>query len=194
MAISLSKGQGISLTKENPQLNSILVGLGWEQRKTDGDAYDLDASAFLLDESGKVYQQPGIVGYVDGCETGANGAIVYSGDNQTGEGDGDDEHLTLMLSDIPEAIKKVVFTVTIHKADERGQNFGGVEDSFIRVVNQDNNEELCKYDLREDFDTETSMILGELYRHDGGWKFRAIGEGFNDGLAGLCNTFGVQVK
>lgn len=194
MTISLSKGQGISLTKDNPSLNKVRVGLGWDVRQTDGTDFDLDASAFLVGEDGKVYEQPGLVTYIESCKTGGNGSVTYGGDNRTGEGEGDDETIDAVLSDIPAAVSKIVFAVTIYEADKRNQNFGGVENSFVRVVNQETGEELCKYDLREDFDIETAMILGELYRHDGGWKFRAIGQGFNDGLGGLCGMFGVDFK
>jgi tellurium resistance protein TerD len=194
MAISLSKGQGISLSKTNPLLNTLRVGLGWDARKTDGPAYDLDASAFLVGEDGKVYTQPGIVGYMKGCTTSENDAVVYGGDNRDGSGEGDDETLDVILSKLPEKIKKVVFTVTIDEADKRNQNFGGVEESFVRIVDTETDTELCRYDLREDFDVETSMIMGELYRHGSEWKFRAVGQGFADGLAGLCNMFGVDVK
>jgi tellurium resistance protein TerD len=192
MTISLSKGQGISLTKDNPSLNKIRVGLGWDVRQTDGADFDLDASAFLVGEDGKVYEQPGLVTYIEACKTGGNGSVVYGGDNRTGDGDGDDETIDATLSDIPATVSKIVFAVTIHDAEKRSQNFGGVENSFVRVINQESGEELCKYDLREDFDIETAMILGEMYRHDGGWKFRAVGQGFNDGLSGLCGMFGVD--
>jgi tellurium resistance protein TerD len=194
MAVSLSKGQGVSLTKENPSLNKIIVGLGWDVRKTDGESFDLDASAFLLGDDDKVYAQPGIVGYLDGCSTGGNGSVTYSGDNRDGAGDGDDETLSISLKDLPEVIKKVVFAVTIHDAVALGQNFGGIEQSYVRVLNQETQEVLCQFDLREDYDIETAMLLGELYRHDGGWKFRALGQGFADGLAGLCNAYGVELK
>lgn len=192
MTISLSKGQGISLTKDNPQLNQVTVGLGWDVRQTDGADFDLDATAFAVGEDGKVYQQPGIIGYMKGCETGADGSVVYGGDNRTGDGDGDDETLDVILKSVPAVVNKVVFAVTIHEAAQRGQNFGGVENSYVRVVNKETGEELCKYDLREDFDIETAMILGELYRHGDDWKFRAMGQGFQSGLEGLCEMFGVD--
>lgn len=194
MGISLSKGQGISLSKEAPNLSRIMVGLGWDERQTDGAAYDLDASVFLVGEDGKVYEQPGVVGYMKGCETGGNGSVVYGGDNRTGEGEGDDETIDIDLNALPASIQKVVVTVTIHDAEKLNQNFGGIENSFVRIVNKDGDVELCKYDLREDFDIETAMIMGEVYRHNGEWKFRAIGQGFANGLFGLCQMFGVDVK
>lgn len=194
MGISLQKGQGVSLTKDNPALNKVLVGLGWDARQTDGADYDLDASVFLVGESGKVYQQPGIVGYMKGCETGADGSVVYGGDNRTGEGEGDDETIDIELNRVPQDIKKIVITVTIHDAERLGQNFGGIENSFVRIVDQSTGIELCKFDLREDYDIETAMIMGELYRHGNEWKFRALGQGFQNGLYGLCSMFGVDVS
>lgn len=191
MGISLSKGQGVNLSKEAPNLTRIMVGLGWDERQTDGAAYDLDATAFLVGADGKVYEQPGLVGYM--APKGANGAVEYGGDNRTGEGEGDDETIDIDLSKLPESIQKVVITVTIHDADKLNQNFGGIDNSFVRIVNKDGEAELCKFDLREDFDIETAMIMGEVYRHNGEWKFRAIGQGFANGLHGLCNMFGVEV-
>ncbi len=193
MSLSLSKGQGLNLSKEDPSLSKILVGLGWDSRETDGAEYDLDATAFLLDSSGKVFEQPGVVGYMKGCEKGANGSVYYHGDNQTGEGEGDDEKISIDLSKIPANIDKVVVTVTIHDAVKRNQNFGSIENSFIRAVNEDTDNEICRFDLREDYDMETAMIMGEIYRHGAEWKFRAIGQGFSNGLAGLCQKFGVDV-
>tara|TARA_B100000749_G_scaffold96249_1_gene73515 strand:+ start:342 stop:920 length:579 start_codon:yes stop_codon:yes gene_type:complete len=191
MPVSLSKGQSVSLTKDNPSLSKVFAGLGWDQRDTDGAEFDLDASAFLIGEDGKVFEQPGAVGFFN--PQAAGGAVAYGGDNRTGEGDGDDEVVNVDLQSLPEAVQKVVITVTIHEAEKRNQNFGGIENSFVRVVNEANGEELVRYDLREDYDIETAMIMGEFYRHDGGWKFRAIGQGFNDGLEGLANKFGMQV-
>ncbi|MCF2903196.1 TerD family protein [Pseudoalteromonas sp. OFAV1] len=189
--ISLQKGQGVNLSKDNPQLNRILIGLGWDARTTNGKDFDLDASAFLIGENGKVYQQPGIVGYMDGCESGGNGSVTYGGDNQTGEGEGDDETIEVLLDKVPSGINKIVIAVTIYDAISRRQNFGCIENSFVRVVNQDNDNVICKYDLQDEFDIETAMIMGELYRVGTEWKFRAVGQGFENGLLGLCNAFGV---
>jgi tellurium resistance protein TerD len=193
MPISLSKGQGISLSKEAPTLTKVLVGLGWDERVTDGDKFDLDLCAFLLNAEGKVYSQPGIVGYMAGCETGANSSVVYSGDNRTGEGEGDDEFITVDLNSVPAEVQKIVFTATIHDAVKLGQNFGGIESSLIRFVNSDTNSEEITVDLREDCDTETAMIFAELYRHGSEWKVRNISQGFASGLEGLCGKFGVDV-
>ncbi len=193
MAISLSKGQGISLSKEAPTMKKVLVGLGWDQRVTDGAAFDLDLCAFLLDGNA-VYKQPGIVGYMGGCETGGDGTIAYSGDNRDGEGEGDDEFITVDLDAVPKTISKIVFTATIHDAEKNQQNFGGIEESFIRFVNQDTGTEEIRVDLREDCDTETAMIFAELYRHGDDWKVRNISQGFASGLAGLCGKFGVEVS
>tara|TARA_B100001245_G_scaffold236660_1_gene229375 strand:+ start:11771 stop:12358 length:588 start_codon:yes stop_codon:yes gene_type:complete len=193
MPISLSKGQGISLSKEAPTMKKVLVGLGWDERVTDGEKFDLDLCAFLLDGN-TVYQQPGIVGYMGGCEKGANDSVVYSGDNQTGEGEGDDEFITVDLDAVPTNITKIVFTATIHDAEKRRQNFGGIEASYVRFVNQDTGVEEVNVDLREDCDTETAMIFAELYRHGDDWKVRNLSQGFASGLAGLCGKFGVEVK
>ncbi len=192
MGISLSKGQGISLSKEAPTMKKVRIGLGWDARQTDGAAYDLDATAFLLGENGQVTEQPGLVGYMK--TTGGADSVTYHGDNQTGAGEGDDEMLTVDLSGVPANINKVAFTVTIHEAAQRNQNFGGIENSFIRAVNDETDVELARFDLREDFDMETAMIMGELYRHGDDWKFRAIGQGFASGLNGLCEKFGVEVS
>jgi tellurium resistance protein TerD len=194
MPISLSKGQGISLSKEAPTLTKVLVGLGWDERVTDGNKFDLDLCAFLLNGEGKVFSQPGIVGYMDGCVTGAAGTVVYSGDNRTGEGEGDDEFITVDLNAIPAEVQKIVFTATIHDAVKHGQNFGGIESSVIRFVNADTNSEEITVDLREDCDTETAMIFAELYRHGSEWKVRNISQGFASGLEGLCSKFGVEVS
>jgi tellurium resistance protein TerD len=193
MPISLSKGQGISLSKEAPTLTKVLVGLSWDERLTDGDKFDLDLSAFMVDESNKVYEQPGIVGYMKGCEQGGLGSIVYSGDNRTGEGEGDDEFITVDLTAVPAQINKIVFTATIDEAVKRGQNFGGIESSMVRFVNADTNTEEITVDLREDCDTEIAMIFAELYRHGSEWKVRNVSQGFASGLEGLCNKFGVEL-
>lgn len=190
MAISLSKGQKIDLTKTNPGLAKIVVGLGWDTNRYDGGAdFDLDASAFLCGASGKVEKDGDFIFYNN---LKANG-VQHMGDNLTGAGDGDDEQITLTLAEIDPSVQKVAFTVTIHKATERKQNFGMVENAFIRVVNAGNNEELLRYDLGEDFSVETAVVVAELYRHNGEWKFNAIGSGFEGGLAALANNYGLQV-
>ncbi|MGM9948883.1 MAG: TerD family protein [Lysinibacillus sp.] len=192
MVVSLAKGQKVDLTKTNPGLLKVMVGLGWDTNKYDGgNDFDLDASIFLLDETGKVKDPSDFVFYNN--TTGGNGAVVHSGDNLTGDGDGDDEVVYVTLNDVPAAIQKIAFTVTIHDAESRNQNFGMVSNAFIRLVNDANGQELIRYDLGEDFSIETALVVGELYRHGAEWKFSAIGSGYQGGLAALCNDFGLQV-
>ncbi len=191
MAVSLSKGANVSLTKEAPGLQSVRVGLGWDQRVTDGSAFDLDASVFLLNEGGRVRSDGDFV-YFNNLQA-ANGAVVHHGDNLTGEGDGDDEVITVHLGQIPQDVAKITFAVTIYDAGTRNQNFGMVSNAFIRVVNADGGAEIARYDLSEDASTETAMIFGELYRHGAEWKFRAVGQGFNGGLGPLAGSYGVNV-
>lgn len=192
MVVSLAKGQKVDLTKTNPGLSKITVGLGWDTNKYDGgNDFDLDSSIFLLDATGKVSGPQDFVFYNQ--TTGGNGSVVHTGDNLTGAGDGDDEQVKISLKEVPESVQKITFTVTIHDAETRTQNFGMVSNAFIRVVNDDTNEEIIRYDLGEDFSIETAVVVGELYRHNGEWKFSAIGSGYQGGLAALCNDFGLQV-
>ena len=190
--ISLAKGQKVDLTKTNPGLSKVIVGLGWDVNKYDGGQdFDLDASVFLLDANGKVSGGQDFVFYNN--TTGANGAVIHSGDNLTGDGDGDDETVNIAINDIPANIEKISFAVTIHDAEARNQNFGMVSNAFIRIVNEATNAELIRYDLGEDFSIETAVVVGELYRHNGEWKFSAVGSGYQGGLAALCSDFGLQV-
>lgn len=192
MAVSLAKGQKVDLTKGNPGLSKIVVGLGWDTNKYDGGFdFDLDAAAFLLAGSGKVAADSDFVFY--GNLKHASGGVEHMGDNLTGEGDGDDEQIKVDLSKIPASIEKIDFTVTIYDAEERRQNFGQVSNAFIRIVDDSNGNELIRYDLGEDFSIETAVVVGELYRHNGEWKFNAIGSGFGGGLKALCQNFGVNV-
>lgn len=192
MAISLSKGQRVDLTKTNPGLTKVIIGLGWDTNRYDGGHdFDLDASAFLLDGSEKVSSEQDFVFYNN--TTGGDGSIVHTGDNRTGEGDGDDEQIKIDLGAVPANINKIAFTITIHDAEARSQNFGQVSNAYVRVVNEDNNEELIRYDLGEDFSVETAVVVGELYRHGDEWKFNAVGSGFSGGLAALCRNFGLEV-
>jgi tellurium resistance protein TerD len=191
MAVSLSKGGNVSLSKEVPGLTNIDVGLGWDARVTDGSAFDLDASAFLCSEAGKVRSDADFIFYNN--KSSSDGSIVHQGDNLTGEGDGDDEVVAIDLSKVPADVQKVAFTVTIHDADARKQNFGQVSNAYIRVVNKADNKEIVRYDLSEDYSTETAMIFGELYRHGSEWKFKAIGQGFAGGLGSLAQNFGVNI-
>jgi tellurium resistance protein TerD len=191
MAVSLSKGGNVSLTKAAPGLQRIVVGLGWDARATDGAAFDLDASAFLLNGAGKVRTSDDFIFYNN--LRSADGSVAHQGDNLTGAGDGDDEQVKIDLGALPVEAEKVAFTVTIHEADTRKQNFGMVSNAFIRVVNEDSGEELARYDLSEDYSTETALIFGELYRHGGEFKFKAIGQGYAGGLAAMAGNYGVQV-
>lgn len=192
MAINLQKGQKIDLTKGNAGLSKLMVGLGWDtNRYSGGESFDLDAAAFLLGENGKVFQDADFVFYNNLRHD--SGAVEHLGDNLTGEGDGDDEQLKVDLSKIPQAYHKIVFTVTINDAEVRKQNFGQVSNAFIRIVDEANGQELMRFDLGEDFSIEIAVIFGELYRHNGEWKFNAVGNGFQGGLAALCNHFGIQV-
>ncbi len=192
MPINLTKGQKVDLTKGNPGLTKIMVGLGWDVNAYDsGAAFDLDASAFLLGDDGKCPTEKEFIFY--GNLTHASEAVQHMGDNLTGEGEGDDEQILVDLGKIPANISKVAFTVTIYDSDARGQNFGQVSNSFIRIVDESNGQELIRYDLGEDFSIETAVVVGELYRHNGEWKFNAIGSGFQGGLAALCGHYGIEV-
>ncbi len=192
MAVSLKKGQKVDLTKTNPGLKEILVGLGWDVNKYDGGKdFDLDSSVFMLNANGKVNSDDDFVFY--GNLKHKSGAVEHMGDNLTGKGEGDDEEIKIDLSKVPADIEKIDFTVTIYEAEERKQNFGQVENAFIRVVNAATGEELIRYDLGEDFSIETAVVIGELYRNKGEWKFNAIGSGFGGGLASLGKNYGVNV-
>ena len=191
MAVNLTKGQKVDLTKGNPGLSKILVGLGWDTNKYDGGSdFDLDSAAFLLNADGKVTADADFIFYSNLKHS--SGAVEHLGDNLTGEGDGDDEQIKVDLSAVPASIEKIDFTVTIYDADNRKQNFGQVSNAFIRIVDETNHTELIRYDLGEDFSVETAVIVGELYRNNGEWKFNAIGSGFQGGLAALCQNFGVN--
>lgn len=193
MPVSLSKGQKISLTKGNPGLKKVVVGLGWDTNAFDtGAAFDIDSSAFLLTDSGKVSKPEDFVFY--GNLYHPSGAVKHCGDNLTGAGDGDDEQIKIDLSAVPAEITKIDFTVTIHEAESRRQNFGQINNSFIRIYNEETGEEILRYDLGEDFSIETAAVFGELYKHNGEWKFNAIGAGYQGGLAALCASFGVDVE
>ena len=192
MAITLSKGQKVSLTKGNPGLKHIVVGLGWDTNKYDGGFdFDLDSAAFLLDENGKVNADTDFVFYNNLKHS--SGAVEHLGDNLTGEGDGDDEQVKVDLSLVPQNISKIAFTVTIHEALERRQNFGQVSNSYVRVIDEATNQELLNYELGEDFSIETAIVVCEIYRHNGEWKFNALGSGFEGGLEALCKNFGVNI-
>lgn len=189
--VNLSKGQKVDLTKTNPGLTKIMVGLGWDVNKYDGGGeFDLDAAAFLLGVNGRAASENDMIFYNNKAD--AAGSVQHMGDNKTGAGDGDDEVINIDLTKIPANIDKIDFTVTIFEADARNQNFGQVNNSYIRILNQDNGEELLHFDLGEDFSIETAVVVAELYRHNGEWKFNAIGQGFSGGLAALCRNFGLD--
>lgn len=190
MALTLQKGGNLSLTKTDPSLSKILVGLGWDPRATDGAEFDLDASALLLGANGKVRSESDFIFYNQ--LKSPDGSVEHTGDNRTGAGDGDDEVLKVDLSRIPADVDKVVFIVTIHDAEVRKQSFGQVGGSFIRVVNDVSNTEVVRYDLAEDASTETAMVFAELYRNNGEWKFRAVGQGYAGGLRSLANSYGLN--
>ncbi|MCR5718858.1 MAG: TerD family protein [Oscillospiraceae bacterium] len=192
MPVNLTKGQKVSLTKDNPGLKNVVVGIGWDVNAFDtGGDFDLDASAFLLGDSGKVTCQEDFIFY--GNQKHPSGAVMHQGDNLTGAGDGDDEQIKIDLSLVPENITRIAFAVTIYDAENRHQNFGQVSNSFIRIFNEANGEELLRYDLGEDFSIETASIFGELYKNNGEWKFNAIGSGYQGGLAAICGSYGVEV-
>ncbi|MFP4076233.1 MAG: TerD family protein [Halochromatium sp.] len=191
MAISLQKGGNVSLTKTDPGLTNALVGLGWDARATDGADFDLDACVFIVGDSGKVLSDAHFVFYNQ--KTSPDGAVVHSGDNRTGEGEGDDETISINLPGVSADAKRIVFAVTIHEAESRNQNFGMVRNAFMRVLNKDSNTELARYDLSEDYSTETAMIFGEIYRHGEEWKFKAVGQGFAGGLQSLAQDHGVNL-
>lgn len=192
MPVNLSKGQKVDLTKTNPGLNRLHVGLGWDVNRYDGSSdFDLDAVAFLLGSNGKVASDADFVFY--GNKLHSSGSVESMGDNLTGAGDGDDEVVKVTLNTVPSTIEKITFAVSIYDADARHQNFGQVENAFIRIVDETSNQELLRYDLGEDFSIETSVVVGELYRNNGEWKFNAIGSGFQGGLAALCVNYGVNV-
>ena len=192
MAVSLSKGQKVDLTKGNPGLSKIIVGLGWDTNKYDGGAdFDLDAAAFLLAANGKVASDSDFVFY--GNLKHSSGGVEHMGDNLTGEGDGDDEQIKVNLAAVPASVDKIGFTVTIYEAESRKQNFGQVSNAYISIVDETSNAELIRYDLGEDFSVETAVVVGELYRNNGEWKFNAIGSGFQGGLKALCQNYGVNV-
>jgi tellurium resistance protein TerD len=191
MGVSLSKGGNVSLSRVDPNLKRAMVGLGWDARGTSGASFDLDASVFLLNSGGKVPSDEHFIFYNQ--TTSPCRSVEHTGDNRTGAGEGDDESVRVELGRVPDRITRLVFAVTIHDAESRRQNFGQVNGAFIRVVNGENEAELVRFDLSEDYSTETAMIFGEVYRHNGEWKFKAVGQGFVGGLEALCGNFGVNV-
>jgi tellurium resistance protein TerD len=191
MGISLSKGGNVSLSKTDPNLKNVIVGLGWDARPTDGADFDLDASAFMVKEDGKVRSDTDFIFYNQTKST--CGSVEHTGDNRTGAGDGDDEAVIVLLDKVPADVQRIVFCVTIHDADLRKQNFGQVNHAYVRVVNKDSSNEVARYDLSEDASIETAMIFGEIYRHGVEWKFKAVGQGYAGGLAALARQYGINI-
>lgn len=193
MPVSLQKGQKVSLTKDNPGLRNVVVGLGWDVNGFDtGGDFDLDAAAFLLTDEGRIFDQKDFIYF--GNLIHPSGGVQHLGDNLTGVGDGDDEQIKIDLSKIPGNITKIAFSVTIYEAENRHQNFGQVNNAFVRIYNEATGEEILRYDLGEDFSIETAAVFGELYKNGEEWKFNAIGSGYQGGLAALCNQYGVDVE
>jgi len=192
MAISLQKGQKVDLTKTNPGVTKIIIGLGWDTNKYDGGKdFDLDSSVFMLNPEGKVAEDKNLIFFNN--PKSPDGSVTHTGDNRSGAGDGDDEQIKVDLALVSSNIAKITFGITIHEAKERNQNFGQVSNAYVRVLNEASGEELIRYDLGEDFSVETAVVVGELYRNNAEWKFNAIGSGYQNGLAGLCKDFGLDV-
>ncbi len=193
MAISLQKGQRVDLTKDRPSLKNVLIGLGWDINHYDGETdFDLDASAFMTKANGKVGNENDFIFY--GNLNHASGSVQHMGDNRTGEGDGDDEVIKVQLDKIPSDYDTISFTVTIYEAEKRLQNFGMVENAYVRLIDEDTGEELVRFDLTEDFSTETALVVAEIYKRDGQWKFAAIGSGYDGGLKALCKEYGIDAE
>jgi tellurium resistance protein TerD len=191
MSVSLSKGGNVSLSKEAPGLTAVSVGLGWDVRTTSGADFDLDASALMLANTGKILSDSHFIFFNN--LTSPDGSVQHTGDNLTGEGEGDDEVINVNVASVPPEVDKIVVAVSIYDAESRGQSFGQVRNAFIRVVNQADGREITRYDLSEDASTETAMIFGELYRNGTEWKFRAVGQGYSTGLGGIARDYGVNV-
>lgn len=193
MAISLQKGQRVDLTKDRPSLKNVLIGLGWDINHYDGEAdFDLDASAFMTKANGKVSNENDFIFY--GNLNHVSGSVQHMGDNRTGEGDGDDEVIKVQLDKIPSDYDKISFTVTIYEAEKRLQNFGMVENAYVRLIDEDTGEELVRFDLTEDFSTKTALVVAEIYKRDGQWKFAAVGSGYDGGLKALCKEYGIDAE
>lgn len=193
MAISLQKGQRVDLTKDRPSLKNVLIGLGWDINHYDGETdFDLDASAFMTKANGKVGNENDFIFY--GNLNHVSGSVQHMGDNRTGEGDGDDEVIKVQLDKIPSDYDTISFTVTIYEAEKRLQNFGMVENAYVRLIDEDTGEELVRFDLTEDFSTETALVVAEIYKRDGQWKFAAIGSGYDGGLKALCKDYGIDAE
>lgn len=185
---NLRKGERVSLTKDNPNLDKIHVGLGWDVNQYGTGDYDLDASVFMLGANDKIQDIRHFV-FFNNLQS-PEGAIKHTGDNRTGDGDGDDESIKVQLSKVPTSVEKIVFVVTIYDAMARRQNFGQIENAFIRIDDESTGGTLLKYDLTEDYSSASSVIVGEIYRHGAEWKFNAKGEGLKDEIEGVCRKYG----
>ena len=193
MSISLVKGQKIDLTKGNGGLKKVVFGLGWDTNRYDGNAdFDLDASVFMTKENGKVGSDEDFIFY--GNLEHRTKSVIHTGDNRTGDGDGDDEVIKVSFDNIPSDYTKLSVAVTIYDADNRLQNFGMVNNAYVRVADEETGEELIRYDLSEDFSTETAIVVAEIYKKNGEWKFKAVGSGYNGGLAALCRQYGIDAE
>jgi tellurium resistance protein TerD len=190
MGVSLQKGGNVNLSKAAPGLSAVALGLGWDARATDGDAFDIDASGFMLKPDSKVRSDTDFIYFNN--KKSPDGSVEHLGDNLTGAGEGDDETINVTLGGVPSDVDKIAFTVTIHEAEAKRQSFGQIAKAYIRVINRADNVELARFDLSEDGSTETAMIFGELYRAGAEWKFRAVGQGFQGGLGALAKHFGVN--
>jgi tellurium resistance protein TerD len=190
MTVNLQKGENTNISRDAPGIQKMTVGLGWDARTSDGTDFDLDAIAFILNKTGQVRVDSDMIFYNNKIATG--GFLEHSGDNLTGDGDGDDETLIVQLNLIPEDVDKIIFCANIHEAIVRHQNFGQVSNAFIRITDNSTDIEIVRFDLSEDYSTETALVFGEVYRYSGEWKFKAIGQGFNNGLSSLAKTFGVN--
>ena len=190
MAINLQKGQNVSLNAESPGINHLLAGLGWDTQSFAGAAFDLDVMVFLTDGNGKVLSDDHFVFYNN--LKSPDGAVEHTGDNLTGDGDGDDETILVSLAAVEARVEKVIFTVSIHEAEQRRQTFGQVRNAYMRIVDKANGQEIIRYDLSEDFSIETSLVVAELYRRNGEWKFKAVGQGYKGGLIELLRAHGVN--
>ncbi len=191
VSVSLTKGGNVSLSKEAPGLTNVVVGLGWDARTTTGVEYDLDASVIVAGADGRVLSDKHFIFFNN--KVSPDGTIEHTGDNLTGEGEGDDEQVKVNLAGMAAEADKIVFMVSIYEGDTKGQSFGQVRNAFIRVVNAADNKELARYDLSEDASTETAMVFGEVYRNGSDWKFRAVGQGYASGLTGIARDYGVNV-
>ncbi|MEM8673371.1 MAG: TerD family protein [Cyanobacteria bacterium P01_G01_bin.67] len=190
MAVNLSKGQRISLEKVAPGLSEVFVGLGWDTNITDtGQDFDIDGSVFLLSNNEKLISDNHFIFYNNLTSPDPNHSVEHLGDNRTGAGEGDDEVIKVNLQQVPADVNKIVMVVTIHEAEQRQQNFGQVQNAFVRIVDAKEQKEVARYDLTEDFSIETALIMAELYRKDGEWRVNAVGAGYQGGLAALLERY-----